>query len=272
MKHQHNFDATGCNSDDVNISEIKPDKESGLSAINEILPGRTDIANSESIESRRLSYYFSSKLEFLLQEEKKRLARELHDELGQALTVLKIDLSWLSNRLPSNEEPLREKTRSMSDLIDSTIEAVQRISLELRPALVDELGLFKAIRRVVQQFQERTGIVCNLKLDSNQPRLDPHQSAAIFRVTQESLTNVARHAGANKVRIYLKKTEGFLRLEIRDDGVGIVKSDISNRSLGIIGMRERLQLLGGELHVRGTRGKGTLIVAQIPFTSQIDYR
>ncbi|HEY2986970.1 MAG TPA: GAF domain-containing protein [Candidatus Binatia bacterium] len=199
------------------------------------------------------------------EEERTRVAREIHDELGQALTGLKMDVAWLRKKLVKDQEPLREKTDSMLALMDQTIQSVRRISTELRPGVLDDLGLAAAIEWQIHEFQNRTGIKCVLASRLDDIRLDHLRSTALFRIFQETLTNIGRHARATKVSIKLERKNRDVSLQVQDNGNGIPKSKLSDRrSLGILGMRERALLLGGEFTINGSRGKGTIVTARIP--------
>jgi signal transduction histidine kinase len=211
---------------------------------------------------RALSVYLQS----VREEERTRIAREVHDELGQALTSCKLDLSWLASRLPRDLKPLLDKTRALTTHIDSTIQTVRRISSELRPGVLDHLGLVAALEWQANEFQNRTGIKCELDTDVHEPLPDQNLSTTLFRIFQETLTNVIRHAGATHVTVDLKETDGRITLEVRDNGRGIARSEISNRkSMGLLGMRERAALLGGIFKIgRVTQGKGTRVSVSIP--------
>jgi signal transduction histidine kinase len=210
---------------------------------------------------RALSIY----LQHVREEERMRISRAVHDELGQALTGLKIDLSWLSHRLPRQLDPLLEKTREMSAHIDATIETVRRISTELRPGILDHLGLVAAIEWQANEFQARTGVVCRFAHALDKTVLDEELNTAFFRIFQEVLTNVIRHAGATRVEVDLYEEDGRLILEVRDNGRGIRPEQISNlKSIGLLGMRERAALLGGEVRIHGAPRKGTTVAVSIP--------
>ncbi len=207
----------------------------------------------------------AARLQSVREEERIWIAREIHDELGQALTALKIDLSWLESKLPRDQKPLLDKTKSISKLVDNTIRSLRRIASELRPGVLDNLGLAAAIEWQAQEFQTRTGITCRCWLNLDDSGLSKEQSTAIFRIFQEALTNVARHANATGVDISLEEKAGELVLEVRDNGKGITESEISNpKSLGLLGMRERAFLLGGEVKIIGAAGKGTTVTVHIP--------
>jgi signal transduction histidine kinase len=211
---------------------------------------------------RALSVY----LQQVREEERTRIAREVHDELGQALTSCKLDLSWIAGRLPSNLKPLIEKARSLTAHIDSTIQTVRRISSELRPGVLDHLGLAAAIEWQANEFQNRTGIRCDVRSRVREQLPDQNVTTAFFRIFQETLTNVIRHAGATHVAVDLKEASGRINLEVRDNGRGISLTDIfNNRSMGLLGMRERAALLGGNFKIGGIpRGKGTMVRVSIP--------
>ena len=236
----------------------------GISCILEDITERKraeeELKNS-SEQLRNLSVY----LQFVREEERKRIAREIHDEFGQALTALKIDLSWLGKRLPSGQKLLLEKIESMSKRIDMTIQTVRRISSELRPRILDDFGLAAAIEWQAEEFQNRTGIKCEVTLDNENIILDPDFSTMIFRIFQESLTNVARHANATRVEVSLKKKADKLVLEVKDNGKGITEEQISDpKSFGILGMRERANSFRGEVKINGIRDEGTTVTVSIP--------
>lgn len=232
-----------------------------------------DITDSRQIEkelkkSREELRSLYRHLHSIREKESKRISREIHDELGQTLTALKMELSWLAGKLPGSinkREHLVEKIKSMSDLVDETIKEVQRISSELRPGILDDLGLGPAIEWQAQDFQRRTKIECVIDLDSNGIDLDPEFSTAVFRIFQEALTNIARHAEATKVRISLERKNSRFEMKIRDNGKGIKQKDIlSPSSLGLIGMRERLRPFNGKLKLIGIRNRGTTVYVTIP--------
>jgi len=206
-----------------------------------------------------------ARLQSVKEEERRLIAREIHDELGQTLTVLKMDLFWLAKRIPKDQRPFHEKTKSMSKLIDKTIQRIKRISAQLRPGLLDYLGLPAAIEWEGEEFQNRTGIKCEVNIDSEDIIMEQDRSTAIFRIFQETLTNAARHANAKKIKVSLKEKAGKLELRVRDNGKGITEKQISDpKSFGLIGMRERAQFLGGEVKIRGVQDKGTTIIATVP--------
>ena len=166
-----------------------------------------------------------------------------------------------------------KKTESMSELIDSTIQTVQRISAELRPGLLDDIGLLAAIEWQAEEFKKRTGIACVLTVDSQDIILDPEHSTAIFRVFQETLTNITRHAQATRVKVSLLKKGNRLELKIKDNGKGISEEKISDpKSLGLMGIQERVYFLGGAITIKGIQGKGTTISVSIPLPKRGESR
>jgi len=175
-----------------------------------------------------------------------------------------MDLHWLANRLPK-EESLLAKTKSMSSLIDVTVQSVQRISSELRPGLLDNLGLSAAVEWQAREFEKRTGILFDVEIDPEEIVLDRNRSTAIFRIFQETLTNMTRHAKASKVEVILKEKSDAIELKVRDNGRGITEDQISDpRSFGLMGMRERVHSLRGYLGITGTPNKRTTVMVNIP--------
>jgi signal transduction histidine kinase len=207
----------------------------------------------------------SARLQSIREEERTLIARELHDELGQALTGLKMDLSWLSRKIPKDQEVLFEKIGSMSKLIDATIQTVRRISSELRPGILDDLGLIAAVEWLARDFENRTGITCEFDSSLEEVEIDKDRSTAVFRILQETLTNVVRHAKATKVTILVEEEEGHFILKVFDNGLGIRERDILNpKSLGLLGMRERAHLFGGTVEFKGAPREGTTVTVKIP--------
>ncbi len=209
---------------------------------------------------RELSGHIREKQE----EERVRIAREVHDELGQSLTALKMDVSLLRNQLPMSED-VERRTASMISLVNSTIRSVQRISSELRPSMLDDLGLSAAIEWLAREFEERTSVRCTLDLPPVSLGLDTTRKTALFRIFQEALTNIARHAAATHVLIRMREEDGEITLTVRDDGVGLGDPNTTiGESLGIMGMRERVLLAGGSLDIASQPGGGTIVSVIIP--------
>jgi len=207
----------------------------------------------------------AARLQSIREEERKRVARDIHDQLGQALTAIKIDLSSLVRELPAGEKQPAKRTASILQLVDESIQSVRRISTELRPGILDDLGLVAAIEWAGEEFESRTGTPCRLDLPPENIEVDAERATAIFRIFQETLTNVARHADASQVDVRMACEGGDLTLEVYDNGKGINGDQLSNRaSFGILGMRERAMLLGGELTISSPPGKGTTVRVRIP--------
>lgn len=210
---------------------------------------------------RDLSAYLQSSRE----QERTSIAREVHDDLGQALTAFKMDLFWLERRLSKEQKQLIEKTRSMEKILDVAIESIERIITALRPGILDDLGLGEAIEWQAGDFQNRTGVKCRVNIDLRDATVEKEHSTAIFRIVQEALTNVARHANATMVSIELKKKAGELMLEVKDNGKGIPKKKISHpKSFGLMGIRERAHVLDGKSKIKASRNKGTTVTVIIP--------
>jgi PAS domain S-box-containing protein len=207
----------------------------------------------------------AARLQSIREEERTRVARDIHDQLGQALTAIKLDMSSLVRELPAGVAQQSKRASSILQLVDESIQAVRRISTELRPGILDDLGLVAAIEWAGEDFQARTGTTCGLDLPQEVIAVDPEQATAIFRIFQETMTNVARHAHASKVEVRLAREDGDLTLEVHDDGKGMPEDKLMNiESLGILGMRGRAMLLGGELTISSPPGKGTTVRVRIP--------
>ena len=197
------------------------------------------------------------------EEERAHIAREIHDELGQVLTGLKMEVTWLAKRL--KEQPLLEKTDSICSLIDSTVQTVRKIATGLRPEVLDDMGLVAAVGWQAKEFQKRTGIRCRAKLppETAKPQIDI--ATTVFRIFQEILTNVARHSRATRVDIELDISDERVALIVVDNGVGIPDAELNGKkSLGLLGMQERALLFGGEVSLVGTPGHGTRVAVTIP--------
>jgi PAS domain S-box-containing protein len=207
----------------------------------------------------------TARLESVREDERIRIAREIHDELGQALTGVKLELSLLHDQMPEGRPSLLATLESIAKLVDTTIQSVRRIATELRPVVLDQLGLIPAIEWQAREFQSRTGIQCTLDIYLRSVSLSQAGSTAMFRIFQEILTNVARHARASTVNITLQEQAGTLVLEVRDNGRGVTDAELADpKSLGLVGMRERALLLGGETTIKGTPAKGTTVKVRIP--------
>ncbi len=208
----------------------------------------------------------SARLQSVREEERTRLSRAIHDELGQALTGLKMDVAWLQKHLDQQQPALLEKTQAMSDLIDIIVQAVRRIATELRPGILD-LSLVATIEWQLQEFQTRSGIQGKLISAPEETTLDADGATTVFRIFQEILTNVTRHAQATQIEVNVEENATFLTLHVQDNGRGITENEIhSSKSIGLLGMRERARLRAGEVHFQGTPGKGTTVTVRLPLS------
>jgi len=212
----------------------------------------------------------SARLQSAKEQESIRIARELHDELGAALSSLRWDLEAVIEVM-SNATNLSQfvdatkRIEAVIDLTDATVNVVRRIASELRPIALDELGLSEAIEWQARQFQERTGIIVQCDCDQESVDLTGEQSTAVFRIFQEALTNILRHAQATTVQIQLHKENGVVILTISDNGRGITDDEKSGkRTLGLLGMQERAHLVGGEIDINGSHGNGTVVTVRLP--------
>ena len=223
-------------------------------------------------ESREELRALSTHLQTIIERERTRIAREIHDELGQELTSLKFDVAWLKERAAAaNSRAEIEKLTNVLRSIDGAISSVRRIATELRPAVLDTLGLTAAIEWQAKDFQSRTGIVCRLdSMDEDLP-VSNNAATAVFRIFQESLTNVARHADATEIEIALQRVDGHVRLVIHDNGKGVNGASMrGSHSLGILGMQERVRLLDGDIGISGKAGEGTTVQVSIPIDHGTD--
>jgi PAS domain S-box-containing protein len=208
-------------------------------------------------------------LQSVKEDERASIAREIHDELGQSLTALKMDLVWLENKLPDEKKIIAEKIESMRKMTDMTIQSVKRVLANLRPSIIDDLGLSPAIEWQVEEFKKRTGINCitDIKLDGF--ILENPFSIALFRIFQEILTNIIRHANASCIEIDLSIKSNIINLQVMDNGKGITDKEINGSSgYGLIGIKERVKFLGGETAIIGKPGEGTVISVKIPLKKE----
>jgi signal transduction histidine kinase len=225
-------------------------------------------AQEQLLKSHEQLRALTAYLQFVREEERTRIAREVHDELGQMLTNLKIELAWLSGRLPKHRRLLQEKARQMLGHIDALAHTVRQIVTELRPGILDDFGLVPALEWQAGEFQRRTGLRCTFASDVTRENWDGDVTTALFRIFQETLTNVLRHARATRVDVHLWQDDDVLLLEIADNGRGITPEEIANtRSIGLLGMRERAALLGGEISFIGASGRGTTVLIRLPIAS-----
>ena len=211
----------------------------------------------------------SESILYAREQEGARIAREIHDELGSALTSLKWDLEGIDKAISNASDqaqlsPLRKKIEEMTRLMDTTINVVRRIASELRPSVLDDLGLGEALEWQAQQFQERTGIICKCDSSLHDLNLTDEHATAVFRIFQEALTNILRHAQATQVRFVMQEDGEEFQLTITDNGRGITNEEKSGqRSLGLLGMRERAYLIGGTVEISGSKGRGTVVTVRV---------
>jgi PAS domain S-box-containing protein len=207
----------------------------------------------------------SSHLENIREEERTNIAREIHDELGQQLTGLKMDVSWLGKKIPGENKTIHEKINGMISLIDDTVKTVRRISSELRPGILDDLGLIDALDWQSNEFEKRTGIRCKFHSAFSEKQFKKNLSTGVFRIYQEALTNVARHAEATEIDASLEQYNGNLILKVHDNGKGFDEAAIANKNtLGLTGMKERASMFGGMIIIESRMGRGTTVFLQVP--------
>jgi signal transduction histidine kinase len=218
-----------------------------------------DIQNSN--ERLRRLY---QRLEMIREEERTRIAREVHDELAQILSTLKLELSLLDKKMTDDKSSLRTDTQMMLLLVNNTIQTVKRIAMDLRPPILDDLGLHEAIQWQGREFEKRTGINFISEVGFGNIELDIERSTAIFRIFQETLTNILRHAKAKNINVLMHQKDAMVTVKIKDDGIGITSDQISdNKSLGILGMRERARAWKGDVNIQGTHDQGTTVTINI---------
>lgn len=216
-------------------------------------------------ESRRRLRQLTAHLEDVREKERAHIARELHDELGQLLTALHMDLILLSQQAEACDSRLKETVSSSLNLITKIMDTLRRIYQDLRPAVLDHLGLTASICWQAEEFQKRTGIKCQVEIYPEEIPLDTNRTLVLFRILQEALTNVARHSGARNVQITLLKEKGQVTLTIRDDGRGLTREELDKPgSFGILGIKERTYLWGGEFSIEGSPDEGTLVRVSLP--------
>jgi signal transduction histidine kinase len=217
-------------------------------------------------KSREQLRQLSKRLLTIQEQERVRIAREVHDELGQALTAMKIDLQQIARR----HAPLKEPLVPVAQTIDSIVDLVRRIAGDLRPAILDDLGVTAALEQQLRRLRESSGLRTSLSV-SEEPELDMLTGATIYRIAKEALANVVRHAGASQVEVSLGIRDGAAVLEIRDNGRGITREEASGpRALGLLGIRERAELLGGSMAIEGQPGAGTVLTVTLPMTKGDD--
>jgi two-component system sensor histidine kinase UhpB len=242
-----------------------------------LVGGLSDVSERRVAEkalegSRQQLRALTARLQSGIEEERARVAREIHDDLGQLLTALKINLDWMERHIGESKDnavvdPMLERVVESGEVVENAIESVQRIAADLRPAVLDNLGLVEALREETRRFEARSGITCRLELPPDAVNLAPKGATGVFRVFQEALTNVARHANATVVSISLAAQGDQMVLRIEDNGEGIRPEALKDpRSLGLLGMAERAEALGGQLAVAPSGARGTLVTLHLPRT------
>lgn len=223
------------------------------------------LAEQEIKTSRQRLRELSSHVENIKEEERGRIAREIHDEIGVLLTALKMDMAWLAQRLPQGSSALHEKVQTMSDLLDTASSSANNLVHSLRPAFLDCFGIVAAIEIEAKEFTKRTGIPCKITKSDDDIELPGEQSIALFRVFQETLNNIMKHAAAKQVKIRILKTGECVYLDVSDDGKGFDKTSRNKpHSFGLRGIQERIKHLGGDVGITSEPGKGTQIAVSVP--------
>lgn len=204
-------------------------------------------------------------LEKVRETERTHIAREIHDELGQQLTGLKMDISWLNRKIKNQDTEVHSKIAETIQLIDTTVKTVRRIATELRPSILDDLGLIAALEWQSEEFEKRFEIKCVFKSNVVEAQVSADLATGIFRIYQECLTNVLRHSQAAMVSSFLSIEHRVLNFTITDNGKGFIETDIANKkTLGLLGMKERTHLLGGTYEINSSPGEGTSVLIIVP--------
>jgi signal transduction histidine kinase len=239
-------------------------------------PPRVLIVNSDITERKRGEESLvlqreqlralAERLQCVREEDRKRVARDLHDQIGQILTSIKMDMTWMTRHLPESENEVLARLQESIQSINDGVKAVRTICSGLRPGILDDLGLAAAIEWQTAEFASRNGVLCQVSVPPVDLHLDGDRATATFRIFQECLTNVTRHAQAKSVRVDLRQEDENVLLVVQDDGIGFQESDLSSAlgSLGLLGMKERAQFCGGDVHISSSLGKGTTITVRVP--------
>jgi signal transduction histidine kinase len=232
-------------------------------------------AEREIQRSRQELRALAAHLQSIREDERITISREIHDEFGQILSVLKMDLAMIESEVQKGKASLNadiifDEIKSMYNLMDRSALKISELISSLRPEILDNLGLFPALEWLTEDFQNRTGIKCSFKSELDKIDLDNESSIAIFRILQESLTNVSRHSNSDKVEIEMKIHDDCLCVIVSDNGIGISEEDLKNpKSFGLLGMKERAIILGGDLHISNKNDKGTIVDLTVPINSEL---
>lgn len=249
----------------VSISPIRNQNNE----ITHFLAVKVDITDRKHTEGRlrvreqELAELYAA-LQTVREEERRAVARELHDELGQMMTALRIDLDWLMARQQQAEPRVHDKLAGMSALIDQTVDTVRRISEDMRPGMLDDLGLTAALENHVAKFEQQAGMACDFVASHEDFGLDDKASIALFRIVQEALTNAARHSGATRIAISLAEKDDEVLLSVIDNGRGLPVASPGRKTFGLLGMRERVAILGGRIEIRSEPSHGVRIEVAVP--------
>ena len=239
-----------------------------LEQLNAELEQRVAQRTAQFKSSRDQLRALAARLQDAREEERKRISREVHDVIGQYMTALKMSVSMLGRRLEKEQSPTVSRIADINALLDDAIKSVRKVATELRPAILDDIGLVPALEWYLNDFSTRTNIVCEFKCAASHIPMDADRATALYRLVQEALTNVARHAQATRVQVELYEEEGILHTTIKDDGRGITVDELGGKkSLGLVGMLERVQVFDGELQITGAPGQGTLVSVTVPLNT-----
>jgi signal transduction histidine kinase len=232
-----------------------------------ILQDITEAKNAE--EQLRQSHEqlreLASRLQDIREEERASIAREVHDELGQQITCLKMDISWLQKKLNTENAEISQKIKGTLEIVDETAVTIRKIATELRPSILDDFGLIEALQWQSRDFAKKSAITINFNSGIPDINISKNAAIALFRIFQESLTNVARHAAATEINASLELKDGLLYLTITDNGKGFdVDKSGHKKTLGLLGMKERTIMIGGKYEIASTPGKGTSVFITVP--------
>lgn len=241
-----------------------------LQTLNADLEQRVAMRTAELQGSRDQLRNFAARLQAAREDERARVSREVHDVIGQILTGLKMDISALGRRLQQENSPAVSKIKDINGLLDEAIKSVRKVATELRPAILDNFGLVAAVEWQLREFEARSEIACDFVCNAEQVNLSNDRATALFRLIQEALTNIARHADATEVSVTLNEQDGWLDVQVTDNGRGITEAELlATKSLGLLGMRERVNLLDGEIEFSGQPNKGTTVKVRLPLETTL---